>query len=255
MTQFSGDAVAVTGGGSGIGRQTGLEFANRGVDVVVADVDREGGEETVELIENESDAEATFVEVDVTESDQVEEMVSTAVEEYGSLDYAVNNAGIGGQQELTADLPEENWQRVIDINLTGVWQCLRHEIRQMNEQDDGGAIVNMASILGKVGFETASAYTAAKHGVLGLTKTAALEYGTEGVRINAVCPGFVETPMLEEAGMLSDETIREEIERRHGLERLGTPAEIADAVLWLCSDDATFTSGEALAIDGGYLAR
>lgn len=253
--EFSGTTAAVTGGGSGIGAETAIAFAEQGVNVVIADVDRDGGEETVSTIEAETDADATFVEVDVSDGEQVEEMVSTAVEEYGSLDYGVNNAGIGGQQATTAELDEESWQQVIDVNLTGVWQCLRHEVRQMLEQDEGGAIVNTSSILGQVGFETAPAYTASKHGVLGLTKTAALEYGTEDVRINAVCPGFVETPMLEEAGMLSDEAVRQEIEQRHGMERLGQSREISDAILWLCSDGASFTTGEALAVDGGYLSR
>nr|WP_290819176.1 SDR family oxidoreductase [Halovivax sp.] len=252
--RFENSTVVVTGGGSGIGRETARAFAEEGGNVVVADVDREVGEDAAETITDETDGEATFVEVDVTDDGAVNSMVETAVEQYGGLDAAVNNAGIGGPQVLTAEVDDDGWQAVIDVNLTGVWRCMRHEIPAMVD-DGGGAIVNVASILGRVGFETASAYTAAKHGVLGLTKTAALEYADDEIRVNAVCPGFVETPMLDEAGMLADEDVRRDIEGRHAMDRLGRPDEIADAITWLCSDGASFTTGESLVVDGGYLSQ
>ncbi len=208
----------------------------------------------MDAIEDETDGEATFVEVDVTNGDDVEKMVDTAVSEYGGLDVAVNNAGVGGQLEPTAELSADDWQMVIDVNLTGVWRCLRAEIDAMLE-DGGGAIVNTASILGRVGTEATPAYTASKHGVVGLTKVAALDYATDDIRVNAVCPGYIETPMLEEAGLYDDEETVENLREQHPQGRLGEPQEIADAIVWLCSDEASFATGEAVAIDGGYLSR
>lgn len=251
---FSDRVVAVTGGSSGIGRETAVQFAKHGASVVVADVDDEKGEETVSLIE-EADGDAVYVHTDVSDMEQVEEMVQTAIDEYGRLDYAVNNAGIGGQQTAAAEHTEESWQQVIDVNLNGVWRSMKAELEEMVGQDDGGVIINMSSVLGQVGFEGASAYVSAKHGVLGLTKTAAWEYGGEGVRVNAVCPGFIETQMLAEGGITEDEELRAQIEAMHSQNRLGDPEEIADAVMWLCSDGASFTNGEALTVDDGYTAR
>jgi len=254
MASFEDTTAVVTGAGSGIGRTTAVEFADRGADVVVADVDVEGGEGTVSRIED-AGGDAVFVETDVTDPDEAEAMVDTAVEEYGRLDYAFNNAGIGGEQAEVAEYPPEQWRAVIDVNLVGVFNCLRAEIRRMTRQDAGGAVVNNASVLGKVGFETSSGYVAAKHGVLGLTKTAALENAEAGVRVNAVCPGFIETPLLEAGGITTDPEIRADIEGRHAMNRLGTPEEVAGAVLWLCSDEASFVTGESLDIEGGYLSR
>jgi len=254
MASFEDTTAVVTGAGSGIGRTTAVEFADRGADVVVADVDVEGGEGTVSRVED-AGGDAVFVETDVTDPDEAEAMVDTAVEEYGRLDYAFNNAGIGGEQAEVAEYPPEQWRAVIDVNLVGVFNCLRAEIRRMTRQDAGGAVVNNASVLGKVGFETSSGYVAAKHGVLGLTKTAALENAEAGVRVNAVCPGFIETPLLEAGGITTDPEIRADIEGRHAMNRLGTPEEVAGAVLWLCSDEASFVTGESLDIEGGYLSR
>ena len=254
MASFEDTTAVVTGAGSGIGRTTAVQFADRGADVVVADVDVEGGEGTVSRVED-AGGDAVFVETDVTDPNEAEAMVDTAVEEYGRLDYAFNNAGIGGEQAEVAEYPPEQWRAVIDVNLVGVFNCMRAEIRRMTRQDAGGAVVNNASVLGKVGFETSSGYVAAKHGVLGLTKTAALENAEVGVRVNAVCPGFIETPLLEAGGITTDPEIRADIEGRHAMNRLGTPEEVAGAVLWLCSDEASFVTGESLDIEGGYLSR
>jgi NAD(P)-dependent dehydrogenase (short-subunit alcohol dehydrogenase family) len=252
MSQFDSKVAVVTGAGSGIGRAVAEAFADEGASVVVADIDTEGGRETVSAIEDDG-GDAVFVAADVTNEDDVASMVETALDEYGRLDFACNNAGIGGEQKPTADLTFDEWEQVIDVNLNGVWRCMRAEIPAMLDSD-GGAIVNIASILGKVGFENASAYVAAKHGVLGLTKTAAQEYAQQGVRVNAVCPGFIETPLLA-AGGLDDPEMRQGIEALHPVNRLGNVDEVASAVIWLCTDGASFTTGEALTVDGGYTAR
>lgn len=254
MVSFDRAVAVVTGGGSGIGRTTAVEFADRGASVVVADVDVEGGKETVAEIED-AGGDATVVETDVTNPADTQAMVDAAVEAYGRLDYAFNNAGIGGEQAPITDYSAEKWQSVIDVNLVGVFNCMQAEISRMQDQDTGGVVVNNSSVLGKVGFETSSGYVAAKHGVLGLTKTAALENGETGVRVNAVCPGFIETPLLTEGGITSDSEMREQIENRHAMNRLGTPTEVANAVLWLCNDDASFVTGEALGVEGGYLSQ
>ncbi len=251
--KFEGKVALVTGAGSGIGRACALAFALDGAKVVVSDVAVENGAATVRLIKS-SDGDALFVKCDVSQSDQVEAMIKTTVQTYGRLDYACNNAGIEGTQALTADYPLDVWNRVIGINLNGVFLCMKYEIPQMLKQG-AGAIVNMDSILGKVGFQSASAYVAAKHAVLGLTKTAAIEYAAQGVRINAVCPGFIATPMLERGGMVEGTEMYQMVAGLHPIKRLGKPEEVAAAVIWLCSDEAAFVVGTGLLVDGGYVAQ
>ncbi len=242
----------VTGGSSGIGRASALAFAREGARVVVADVMVDAGEETVGMIKK-AGGDAIFVKADVTKAGEVEAMVTKAAEAYGRLDYAYNNAGIEGAQALIADATEENWDRVIAINLKGVWLSMKYEIPQMLKQG-GGAIVNTASVAGLVGFPNMAAYVASKHGVAGLSKTAALEYAKSGVRVNAVCPGVIRTPMVERV-IGNDPEVEKDMTAMEPIGRLGTPEEIAEAVVWLCSDAASFVTGHTMTVDGGLVAQ
>jgi NAD(P)-dependent dehydrogenase (short-subunit alcohol dehydrogenase family) len=253
MGRFQNQVVLVTGGSTGIGQATAHAFAREGARVVVADVSDAAGEQTVSEIRS-TGGEARYVHADMREPNQIATLVRGTVQTYGRLDVAFNNAGIEGTMAPIADLPPEDWERVIRVNLSAVFHCMKHEITQMLAQG-GGAIVNNASILGQVGFAGASAYVAAKHGVIGLTQCATLEYGARGVRVNAVCPGFVVTPMLERAGVLSDEALRHGIEAMHALKRMGKPEEVAAAVLFLASPEASFVAGHPLFVDGGYVAQ
>ena len=250
---FHTKVALITGGSAGIGRATALAFAREGARVVIADVDVEGGEGTARLVRT-AGGEALFVPTDVSRTTDVRTLVERTVATYGRLDYACNNAGIEGTQAPTADYPEEIWNRVININLTGVWLCMKYEIPQMLTQG-GGVIVNMASILGTVGFPNAAAYVAAKHGLIGLTRTAAIEYAPRGIRVNAVCPAFIATPMLDRAGLLTNPEVYATLVNLHPIKRLGKPEEVAEAVIWLCSDAASFVTGHALLVDGGYIAQ
>lgn len=252
MKTFNEKVALVTGGGTGIGRATALDFAAKGAAVVVADVNAEEGETTVDLIK-EQGGQALFIKTDVSIPEQCKNMVAKAIETFGGLDYACNNAGIEGVMAPTADVSVEDWQRVIDVNLSGVFYSMKYEIPEMLKAG-GGAIVNMASILGQVGFAGAAAYTSAKHGLVGLTKVAALEYSAAGIRVNAVCPAFIATPMLERAGLLSNKKLLTALENLHPIGRLGKPEEIAKAVTFLCSPDASFITGESLLVDGAYVA-
>jgi len=250
--RLEGKVCLVTGGASGIGRATALAFAREGAKVVVSDVAVAGGEETVRLI-REAGGEAIFVPCDVSQAADVQALVERTVRAYGRLDCAFNNAGIEGMAARTADYSEEVWDRVISIDLKGVWLCMKYEIQQMLRQG-GGSIVNTASVAGLVGWAGAAAYAAAKHGVVGLTRTAALEYAKAGIRINAVCPGFTRTPLLERltGG-------REEVEAYlvglHPLGRMARAEEVAEVVVWLSSDAASFVTGHPLVVDGGMVAR
>lgn len=244
------DRVAVvTGSGAGIGRETATRFAEEGAAVVVADVDTSGGEETVEMIESDG-GEAVFVETDVTEDVEVTEMVDTAVETFGSLDFACNNAGIEGATKPLVEQTDEMWESVMAVNITGVFQGMRAQIPAMLETG-GGAIVNTASIAGIRGFLNLSPYVASKHGVIGATKTAALEWSKEGIRVNAVCPGVIETEMVARTREQDPENI-EQVIAGTPIGRLGQPAEIAAAAVWLCSEDASFVTGESLVVDGAF---
>ena len=249
---LKGKVVLVTGGGSGIGRATCLAFAREGARVAVADVDLEGAEETVRLMDGVG-GRGVVLQVDVTKAREVAALVDKVVEEFGKLDCAFNNAGIGGEVMNTHEYPEDDWDRVLDVNLKGVWLCMKYEIPVMLRQG-GGAIVNTASIYGLGGSAGYIAYNAAKHGVVGVTRTAALEYAEVGVRVNAVCPGYILTPMTI-PGIEANPELERKMVSQTPMGRMGKPEEIAEAVVWLCSDAASFVTGHTMTSDGGYMAQ
>ena len=250
--QLDGKVALITGAGSGIGRASALAFAREGAKVAVADIVVEGGEETVRMVK-EAGGEAFFIKVDVSNAADVEAMVNTVVDTYGRIDCAYNNAGIEGRLASTDEYPEDVFDKVIDINLTGVWLCMKYELPHMLKQG-GGAIVNTASGAGLIGVAGMSAYVASKHGVVGLTKTAALEYAKSGIRVNAVCPGLIQTPMVER--ITADQPqLGEALVAAEPVGRTGKPEEIAESVVWLSSDAASFVTGHAMSVDGGYVAQ
>jgi NAD(P)-dependent dehydrogenase (short-subunit alcohol dehydrogenase family) len=251
---LDGKVALVTGAASGIGRATALTFAREGAKLVVADMNEDGGQQTVHMI-TENGSEAMFVQVDVTSASQIEAMISKTLETYGRLDCSFNNAGTEGTTMVsTIDYKEEDWNRVLSINLTGVWLCMKYEITQMLKQG-GGAIVNTASVAGLVGSRGAgSAYAASKHGVVGLTKTAALEYAKQGVRVNCVCPGVIRTPMMERM-LTRNPELEQQYIAAEPIGRLGLPEEIAESVVWLCSEAASFVTGHTVTVDGGMVAQ
>jgi NAD(P)-dependent dehydrogenase (short-subunit alcohol dehydrogenase family) len=241
----------VTGASSGIGRATALVFAREGAKVVVSDVQAEKGEETAALIRAQG-GDAIFVEANVGSAQACIDLVGAAVKHYGRLDVACNNAGIGGPVAPTADYPVDGWMQVLNINLSGVFFGMQAQIKAMLA-NGGGAIINLASVLGAVGGPRSPAYSAAKHGVIGLTQTAAWEYGGQGIRINAVGPGFIHTPMVQ--NLEANPAVNSALIAAHALGRLGRPEEVAELIVWLASDRASFATGSFYPIDGGYLAH
>ncbi len=252
MGLVEGKVALVTGASSGIGRASAQAFAREGAKVVVVDVMVDGGEETATMIRN-SGGEATYFECDVSKAAQVEAAVAVAVDTYGRLDCAHNNAGIEGPLTPTADYPEADWDRVLGINLKGVWLCMKYEIPRMLA-GGGGAIVNTASVAGLVGFRGLPAYSASKFGVNGITKVAALEYAQAGIRVNSVCPGVIQTPMVDRLVAAHPE-MTPALLAGTPLGRFGQPAEIAEAAVWLCSDRASFVTGHTMAVDGAFIAQ
>jgi NAD(P)-dependent dehydrogenase (short-subunit alcohol dehydrogenase family) len=248
---LEGKVGLITGGTSGIGRETAILFAKADVKVVISGRREPEGQETVELI-RAAGGDGLFVKADVSQARDVEVLVQKTVERFGHLDVAFNNAGVEGVWAPVAKQSEEDWDRTININLKGVWLCLKYEIKRMLQQGTGGAIVNMASVTGLVGSAGAAAYSASKHGVIGLTKSAALENAKSGIRINAISPAFVETPMSDRIFRVPK--VRKYILSCHPVGRLGKPNEIAEAVVWMCSDSASFMTGQSLVLDGGFLA-
>jgi NAD(P)-dependent dehydrogenase (short-subunit alcohol dehydrogenase family) len=253
MKKLENKTVFVTGGLSGIGKACAVAAAVEGANVVVADIKSVDFDIAMKEIKAENEK-AIFVECDVASMEQVASAIATAVATFGSVDVALNDAGIAGEPYRVGDITEEGWNAVIHVNLTGVFNCMKHELIQMSSQKSG-VIVNMSSILGKVGSAFSGGYVAAKHGILGLTQTAALEYAHEGIRVNAICPGFVNTPLLTKGGVNDNEKVKQQIIDLHPMKRLGKSEEVAKGFIFLACDDSSFVTGTALDIDGGYLAQ
>ena len=256
MGIVDGKAVIVTGSGAGIGRATALKFAEEGANVAVSDVNQPGGEETVSMIRN-AGGEAMFVACDVSNAEAVNALVAETVKTFGRLDCACNNAGIEGRIAPLTDQTTEDFDKVISVNLRGVFLCLQAEIRQMLT-GGGGAIVNLASVAGLIGFPGLSPYVATKHGVNGLTKNAALEYGKAGIRVNSICPGGIDTRMLDslaDQATSGTQSSKEMMDPLHPIGRIGKPEEVADLIVWLCSPAASFVTGTNIPVDGGFVAQ
>jgi NAD(P)-dependent dehydrogenase (short-subunit alcohol dehydrogenase family) len=250
---LEGKVALITGAGSGIGRATSKIFAREGAKLVLADVVEDGGKQTLAMVAD-TGHDAIFIKTDVSNPSDVDAAIAKAVETYGRIDCAFNNAGIEGKNGLTHECDMDNWNRVLAINLTGVWLCMKAEIAQMLKQGGGGAIVNTSSGAGLAGVRGMPAYVAAKHGVAGLTRAAAIEYGKHNIRVNAVCPGPIRTPMMDRLlGKRPDAEAR--FARGGPLKRLGEPSEIGETVAWLCSDHASYVTGLPMPVDGGFMAQ
>ncbi|HUZ60137.1 MAG TPA: SDR family oxidoreductase [Hanamia sp.] len=251
MEKFFQDKVAiVTGGSFGIGRAAAIAFAEKGAKVVIADWVEDN--ETLNAIKS-AGGDAIFIKCDVSSDESVRAMVDKTIAQYGRLDYAFNNAGVEGLSAPTHECTNENWDKTIAVNLKGVWLCMKYEIPHMIKQGKG-AIVNNASIAGLVGFVNIPAYVASKHGILGLTKNAALEYAKSGIRVNAVCPGVIKTAMIDRFTG-KDKVVEKQFESMEPVGRMGQPEEVAEAVIWLCSDAASFVTAHPMAVDGGWVAQ
>lgn len=249
MKKLENKTVFITGGISGIGKACAIAAAKEGANIAIADMKSDAVLEAMNEIKKENPT-AIFIECDVSDFEQVKIAIEKVISTFGTVDIALNNAGIGGEANKVGDLTSEAWLKVIGVNLNGVFNCMKFELAQMEKQKKG-VIINMSSILGKVGFPTSSHYVAAKHGVIGLTQTAALEYATQGIRINAICPGFIDTPLLSKI----NDTDKQHIIDLHPMKRLGKSEEIANGFIFLASEDSSFISGTTIEIDGGYLAE
>ena len=251
MEKFEGKVCLITGAGSGIGRAASLAFAKHGATIIVSDVAIEGGEETVEMVKR-AGGKAEFIRVNVSKSAEVDQMVEQVVKKHGRLDIAINNAGIGGPWGRLSDITFADWDQVMDINLSGVFYCMKAELTAMAEMKTG-VIINVSSIAGLRGLAHSSAYSASKHAVIGLTKSAALEYARANIRINAVCPAFTRSPLFDKMFEI-DPSYQEKLLKNIPMRRYGEPGDIADAMVWLASDDASFVTGQCLPLDGGMTA-
>lgn len=253
MKKFEGKTVFITGGLSGIGKACAVAAAKEGANVAIVDIKSVNYDSAMLDVKSENER-AVFIECDVTKMDQVKKAVDHAVETFGSIDIALNNAGIPADQSRIAEMTEGDWNNVLQVNLASVFNCMKYELTQMSTQKKG-VVINMSSVLGKVGFAGWAGYVAAAHGILGLTKSAALEYAHEGIRVNAIAPGFIDTPLLTKGGLNDNEKIKQQILSLHPLKRLGKAEEVACAFLFLASQDSAFITGMTLEIDGGYLAQ
>ncbi|HEX4922923.1 MAG TPA: SDR family oxidoreductase [Bdellovibrionales bacterium] len=250
--EFNGKVAFITGAATGIGRATALAFGKAGAQVAVVDLNTDSGLRTVHMIQD-ADGKAEFIQCDVSKAEDVKRAIDQTIKLFGRIDYAFNNAGIEGAQAFTPDCTEKNWDEVININLKGVWLCMKYQIPRMLAQG-GGAIVNCSSVAGLIGFPGIPAYVASKHGVIGLTKTAALEYAKSNIRVNAISPGVIQTPMIDRF-VHGEAQIQNQLVAGEPVGRVGQPEEVAAAALWLCSDSASFVTGHSLAVDGGWVAQ